>query len=134
MRASWLRNAIMLAEARERWDVSLGLLTRASAESGETPTGLRQKGIALFQLERDAEALAMFARADALAATLDEPDAGLPAEAAIAQLYQLRGDRANVQRYLAEALRKYPQSREVIVLSIQARIHDDQLEEARELA
>ena len=134
MQDSWLRNAIMLAEARERWDISLALLTRASEQSGETPTMLRQKGIALFQLERDAEALAMLAKADTLAATLDEPDVGLPAEAAIAQLYQLRGDRANVQRYLAEALRKYPQSREVVVLSIQSRIHDDQLEDARVLA
>ena len=69
-----------------------------------------------------------------LARESTEPDTGLPAEAAIAQLYQLRGNRKNVQRYLAEALEKYPTSREVVVLSIQARINEDQLEEARQLA
>ena len=134
MQDSWLRNAIMLAESRERWDISLALLTKASEQGGDTATGLRQKGIALFQLKRETEALEMFSKADKLASTLDEPDTGLPAEAAIAQLYQLRGDRENVQKYLAEALRKYPQSREVVVLSVQARINEDKLENARELA
>ena len=85
-------------------------------------------------MERDTEALAQFTRADTLAKDSAEPDTGLPAEAALAQLYQLRGDKENVQKYLAEALQKYPASREVVVLSIQSRINEDQLEDARTLA
>jgi len=134
MESSWLRNAITLAETRGQWEVMLILLDRAGTQEGETPTLLRQKGIALFQLERDTEALAQFTRADTLAKDSAEPDTGLPAEAALAQLYQLRGDKENVQKYLAEALQKYPASREVVVLSIQSRINEDQLEDARTLA
>ena len=134
LQSSWLRNAIMLAEARERWSHQLILLDAMGTQDGETPMLLRQKGIALFQLERDAEALEQFIKADTLAKDADGPDTGLPAEAAIAQLYQLRGDRENVQKYLAEALQKHPASREVVVLSIQARINDDKLEDARTLA
>ena len=134
MQSSWLRNAVMLAEARGQWDVMLDLLARTIEHDGESPTLLRQKGIALFQLERDAEALTQLTQADALARESGETDSGLPAEAAIAQLYQLRGDSENTQKYLAEALTKYPTSREVVVLSIQSRINADELEDARTLA
>ena len=134
MQAAWLRSAISLAEIRGRWNVMLEMLTVTGKQDGETPTLLRQQGVALFQLKRESEALAMFAKADSLAGTLPDPDAGLPAEAAMAQLYQLRGDRDNAQKYLAEALRKYPQSRDVVVLSVQARISEDHLEDARTLA
>jgi tetratricopeptide (TPR) repeat protein len=132
--SSWLRNAVMLAENREQWDTMLALIDKAITQDGKTPAQLRQKGIAMFQLKRDADALKQFAEADTLAKTATEPDAGLPAEAAIAQLYQLRGDKANAQKYLAEALQKYPKSREVVVLSIQSRINENQLEDARKLA
>ena len=135
LQASLLRNEIMLAETRGRWDVMIVLLNQAMAQEGETTIQLRQKGIALFQQEKDTEALEQFIKADTLAsANPSEPDSGLPAEAAIAQLYQLRGDQANAQKFLAEALAKYPQSREVVVLSIQARINQDQLDDARTLA
>ena len=134
IQASLRRNAVMLAESRGHWETMIALLDETGKQDGETPTHLRQKGIALFQLERDADALAQFAKADSLVSTATEPDTGLPAEAAIAQLYQLRGDKENAQKYLAEALQKYPKSREVVVLSIQARINEDRLEDARKLA
>ena len=134
MQTSWLRNAIMLAESREQWESVLTLADKAMEQDGETPTQVRQKGIALFQLKKDAEALAQFTKADTLAKDATEPDTGLPAEAAIAQLYQLREDKENAQKYLAEALKKYPQSKEVVVLSIQSRMNEDQLEDARKLA
>jgi tetratricopeptide (TPR) repeat protein len=134
MQSSWNRNAIMLAETRGQWDTMLTLLDESGKLDGETPTQLRQKGIALFQLKKDAEALAQLIKADELAKTATEPDTGLPAEAAIAQLYQLRDDKENVQKYLAAALQKYPKSREVVVLSIQSRINEDKLEDARKLA
>ncbi|MCL2623614.1 MAG: tetratricopeptide repeat protein [Planctomycetaceae bacterium] len=135
IQASLLRNAIMLAETRGRWETMIDLLDQVMKQDGETATQLRQKGIALFQQEKDAEALSQFIKADNLAgANPSEPDTGLPAEAAIAQLYQLRGDKVNAQKYLAEALVKYPLSKEVVVLSIQARINEDQLENAHKLA
>jgi len=134
IQSSWNRNAIMLAEARGQWETMLTLLDEVGKLDGETPTQLRQKGIALFQLKKDAEALAQFTKADTLAKTASEPDTGLPAEAAIAQLYQLREDKENAQKYLANALQKYPKSKEVVVLSIQSRINEDQLEDARKLA
>ena len=134
MQTAWLRTTISLAETRGRWNVMLDMLEVAGEQNGGTPTLLRQKGVALFQLKREAEALTMFAKADSLAGTLPDPDTGLPAEAAMAQLYQLRGDWDNAQKYLAEALKKFPRSREVVMLSIQSRMNEDQLEEACTLA
>jgi tetratricopeptide (TPR) repeat protein len=134
LQSVWSRNAVMLAEARGQWENMLALLDEAGKRDGETPMQLRQKGVALFQLKKDADALAQFKKADNLANVSSEPDTGLPAEAAMAQLYQMRGDKANSQKYLAEALQKYPKSKEVVVLSIQSRINEDQLEDARKLA
>jgi tetratricopeptide (TPR) repeat protein len=134
IQSAWNHNAIMLAEVRGRWETMLTLLDEVGKQDGETPMQLRQKGIALFQLKKDTEAYEQFRKADTLAKDAAEPDTGLPAEAAMAQLYQMRGDKKNAQKYLAAALQKYPKSREVVVLSIQSRINEDQLEDARKLA
>jgi tetratricopeptide (TPR) repeat protein len=134
IQSAWNLNAIMLAEIRGRWEIMLTLLDEVGQQDGETPMQLRQSGIALFQLKKDTEAYEQFRKADTLAKDAAEPDTGLPAEAAMAQLYQMRGDKENAQRFLAAALQRYPKSREVVVLSIQSRINEDQLEDARKLA
>lgn len=132
MWSSLLRNRVALAEARNRWTDMETAIDQAIKLDGETATLLRQKGVALFQQKKDAEAQATFAQADTLKA--EGETQGLPAEAALSQLYQLRGDKENARIFLAEALTKYPNSREVLALSIQARMNDDKLEEAQDLA
>ena len=134
LRTAWFRNAIILADARGQWNAVLQLLDAAIVQDGETPVQLRQKGVALFQLKREMEALAQFAKADALPQAAEQQDSGLPAEAMMAQLYQMRGDKENAQKYLAAALQKYPKSKEVVILSIQSRLYEDKLEDAKRLA
>jgi predicted Zn-dependent protease len=99
---------------------------------GESSVLLRQRGVALFQQNKDKEAMALFVRADRL--DMKGEQRGLPADAAMSQLYLLRGDRDNARKSLASALSKNPKSREVLILSIQMRINDDQLEEAQRLS
>ncbi len=133
MQSSLSRNQISLAEFRSRWESVASLVDQAVKQEGETPALLRQKGVALFQMKKESEAMSSFTKADSL--NQDEKAApGLPAEAAMSQLYQLRDDKENAQKYLAEALKKYPKSKEVIVLSIQARLNESRLEEAQQLA
>lgn len=129
--SSLLRNAILLAETRSRWDQMLEHIEKALKHDGENATLLRQKGVALFQLKRYADAFAAFQKADPLS---KEDEAGLPAEAAMSQLYQLHGDKDNARKYLDEALKKYPKSKEVVLLAVRARMNDDILEEAQQLA
>lgn len=133
MQSSLLRNRISLAEARSRWTEMNSVIDSAIALDGKTPTLVRQKAIALFQSNRETEALGLFHEAETLSSD-DPEESTIPAEASMSRLYQLRGDTENAKKFLAEALAKYPKSKEVIVLSIQARINEDQVEEARKLA
>jgi tetratricopeptide (TPR) repeat protein len=133
MQNSLYRNQIALAEQRNRWEELVKLVEKAIAFSGETAMLDRQKAVALFQLKKDAEAFALLQKADGLKQE-GKPDDGLPAEAALSQLYTLREDKENAKKYLAQALQKYPKSKEIIVLSIQARLNEDKLEEANQLA
>jgi tetratricopeptide (TPR) repeat protein len=132
LQSSLLRNRISLAETRNRWDELLTVVDTAIKTEGETATLLRQKGVALFQQKKDEEAKVQFEKAYAL--KTEGTEQGLPADAAISQLYLLRGEKENAKISLANALSKYPKSKEVIVLSIQSRLNDDQLEEAQKLA
>jgi Tfp pilus assembly protein PilF len=133
LNSSLLRNWTALAEARNRWDDMIVFIDQAVQADGETATLLRQKGVALFQQKKDDEAFVLFKKADSLEID-NTTDRGLPAEAAMSQLFQVRGDKENVKKYLADALQKYPKSKEVVVLSIQARMNEDQLEDAQKLA
>jgi predicted Zn-dependent protease len=132
MESSYLRNLVSLSESRGRWTAMEDAINKKIQLDGESSVLLRQKGVALFQQKKDNEARNLFVRADRLDVNAEQK--GLPAEAAMSQLYLLRGDRDNARKSLAEALAKNPKSREVLVLSIQMRISDDQLEEARRLS
>lgn len=128
--SSYYRNAISLAETRNRWEPMLELTDEALKHDGEKALLFRQKGVALFQLNRYDEAFAAFQEADL---HVKEDDIGLPAEAAMSQLYQLHGDRENAQKYLDQALQKYPKLKEVVILKVQSLLNDDKLEEAQQL-
>ena len=121
-----------LHEVRQRWTQMEESIVRQIEADGRTSELLRKKGIAIFQQTRDAEAKAVLLEADRLDAESDET--GLPADAVMSQLYILRGDRDAARTSLEAALTAHPNSREVLALLIQMNVHDDKLEEARELA
>jgi predicted Zn-dependent protease len=107
-------------------------INRQIEADGRTPELLRKKGVALFQQKKDDDAKKIFVEADRLET---EPEKkGLPADAAMSQLYLLREDKDNARKSLETALTAHPNSKEVLVLSIQMKINDDKLEEAKPLA
>ncbi|MDR1477869.1 MAG: tetratricopeptide repeat protein [Planctomycetaceae bacterium] len=134
-----LRLQSLLAEVRGKWELYYQLADKRIAHDGELPALLRQKGIALFQQKKDAEAASLFARADniKIKPTDSQPnnaEQGLPAEAMLSRLYLARGDHDSAKKYLTDALAKHPNSREVLLLSIQSRLNDNTPEEAKKLA
>jgi tetratricopeptide (TPR) repeat protein len=135
--SSLLRIQSSLAEIRGKWELYGQLADKRIAHDGELPALLRQKGVALFQLKKESEAATLFARADKIKPTDEKQnnaEQGLPAEAMLSRLYLARGDKENAKKYLADAFLNHPNSREVILLSIQSRLNDDKPEEAKELA
>ena len=130
--SSYRRVMTDLYEARQRWQQMEEVIDQQMKADGPTPELLRKKGVALFQQEKDADARTVCVEADRLEATSDTK--GLPADAVMSQLYLLRGDKDNARKSLESALSANPSSREVIVLSVQMRINDDKLEEAKPLA
>jgi tetratricopeptide (TPR) repeat protein len=121
-----------LCEARQRWAQMEKSIDQQIEADGRTPELLRKKGVAIFQQEKDDDAKKMFIEADRLDT---EPEKkGLPADAAMSQLYLLRGDKDNARKSLEAALAANTNSKEVLVLSIQMKINDDKLEEAKPLA
>lgn len=135
-----------LAKIRRRW-IDYGQLADKRIQlEGKSADLLRQKGIALFQQNKDAEAAAIFTQADNISSSStntnssspntnqNNSEQGLPAEAMLYQLYNERGDTEKAKKYLADALKKYPKSKEVILLSIHSRLREDKLEEAKSLA
>jgi len=121
-----------LHEARQRWAQMEASLTQQIEADGRTSELLRKQGIAIFQQTRDAEAKTVLLEADRLDTASDET--GLPADAVMSQLYNLRGDRENARKSLEAALVAHPTSKEVLALSIQMNVNDDKLEEAKTLA
>jgi len=121
-----------LHEVRQRWTQMEASIAQQIAADGRTSELLRKQGIAIFQQTRDAEAKTILLEADRLDAEAGET--GLPADAVMSQLYNLRGDRDNARQSLEAALVAHPNSREVLALLIQMNVNDDKLEEAKELA
>ena len=121
-----------LYEARERWTYMEESINRQIEADGATAELLRRKGVAIFQQKKDAEAKKVFVEADRLEA--NQESKGLPADAAMSQLYLLRGDRDNARKSLEAALAANPASKEVLILSIRMKMNDDKLEEAKPLA
>jgi Tfp pilus assembly protein PilF len=132
--SSALRVATDLYEARQRWAKMEESITKQIEADGMTTDLLRKKGVAVFQQEKDDEAKKIFVEADRLDTEAKSEQKGLPADAAMSQLYLLREDKDKARQSLEAALKAHPNSKEVLVLSIQMRINDDKLEEAKPLA
>jgi len=132
MSSSLRRVTTDLYEARERWSHMEESINQQIEADGLTAELLRKKGVALFQQKKDDEAKKVFVEADRLETNMESK--GLPADAIMSRLYVLRGDRENASKSLEAALAANPASREVLILSIQMRINDDKLEEAKPLA
>ncbi|MDR0390671.1 MAG: tetratricopeptide repeat protein [Planctomycetaceae bacterium] len=138
--SSLLRVLSEFYEVRQRWAHMEKCIDDQIKFDGQNATFLRRKGIAIFrqttdQQNRDNEAKQLFLQADQLDQTnKDATQKGLPADAAMSQLYLTRGDKDKARVHLESALKSYPQSKEVLALSIQMRVSDDKLEEARPLA
>ena len=121
-----------LYEGRQRWPQMEENINRQIEADGRTPELLRKKGVAIFQQKKEDEAKKIFIEADQL--EKDSETKGLPADAVMSQLYLLRGDRDNARKSIEAALAAHPNSKEVLILSIQMKINDDKLEEAKPLA
>ncbi|MDR2171023.1 MAG: tetratricopeptide repeat protein [Planctomycetaceae bacterium] len=136
MTSSLLRSQSLLAEVRGRWKDYEELATKRIKHDGESAILLRQKGIALFQQNKEAEAEKIFQLADKIKTkkTKQNTEQGLPAEAMLSRLYATRGNNEKSKKLLNDALEKYPNSKEVILLSIQSRLDENKPEEAKILA
>ena len=121
-----------LNEARQRWAQMETSINRQIEAEGKTAELLRKKGVALFQQNKEEDAKKLFVEADRLEVNTEKT--GLPADAVMSQLYLLRGDRDTARKSLEAALTAHPNSKEVLILSIQMKINDDKLEEAKPLA
>ncbi len=119
---------IAYSNARRRWaDVQTALLAKIKAE-GENADLDRAIANALFQQNQDAKAREMFLRADKL-----DDGKGLPADAAMSQLYAARGDLENAKKSLDAALKAYPKSTPVLLLSINNALVENDLDAAWKL-
>lgn len=127
-----LRFRAQIAEKRGNWELVQQSLVQMGQIQGETsPLLLRQMGVALFQQKKEAEAHAMFDKAYA-AEPADKK--GLPADATMCQLYQMRGtegDKKKSRDALELALKAYPKSVEVLALAVMARLGDYDLDAAK---
>jgi tetratricopeptide (TPR) repeat protein len=133
--SSILRVFSDLYEVRQRWAQMEKCVDEQIQFDGQNATFLRRKGIAVFRQDRDDAAKQLFLQADQLdKANTASSQKGLPADAILAQLYLTRGDKDKARVALESALKAYPESKEVLALSIQMRISDDKLEEAVVLA
>lgn len=132
-----LRIQSSLAEIRGRWKSYESLADKRINHDGLSNNLLRQKGIALFQQNKDSEAEKLFLNADNLNKNKPQQNNNeqpLPAEALMSQLYAKRGNIEKSKQFLNAALGKYPNSKDVILLSIQSRLNENKPEEAQPLA
>jgi Tfp pilus assembly protein PilF len=135
LQSSLLRVLSDLFEARQRWTQMEQCVDEQIKLDGQNSTFLRRKGIAIFRQNRDNDAKQFFLQADQLdRANKETGQKGLPADAAMSQLYLARGDRDNARSSLENALNTYPDSKEILALAVQMRVSDDKLEEAKPLA
>ncbi len=113
------------ADSRKRWPEAQEAILGLIKLNGETAELDRAYARVLFQQEQDDKARETFQRADKIA-----KGEGLPAEAAMAQLYASRGDAANAKRSLDAALKSYPTSTPVLLLSIADALGEGNLDAA----
>ncbi|MGI6401538.1 MAG: tetratricopeptide repeat protein [Thermoguttaceae bacterium] len=119
-------NLVKLAysNARQKWNDSLRAITELIRLDGETAELDRAYARVLFQLNEDEKARQALQRAEKLDAD------GLPADAAMAQLYAMRGDKENAKASLDAALSANPKSTKVLLLSISNALGENDLNSA----
>ena len=115
--------------ARRRWRDALVAINAKIKAEGETIDLNRARANALFQLEQYDQARQAFARAEQL-----NEGKGLPADAAMSQLYAAKGDMANAKKSLDAALQANPKSSPVLLLSISNALAENNLDAAWKLA
>ncbi|HBT76682.1 MAG TPA: hypothetical protein DEB39_07100, partial [Planctomycetaceae bacterium] len=126
MMVNSLRHRVSLCDAREDWGTMHTCLTRLIGVQGETPLLVRQLGVCLFQQKQDAQARELLIKAQGM-----KDDKGLPADAVLAQLYQLRGDMEKARASLDAAVKANPESLEVHSMYVMMKLSDDKLDEAK---
>lgn len=132
MQKMLLKSKIGLAEVRQRWS-DMEKLADAAMKLEPTNAELtRQKGIALFQQKKDAEAKTVLQQADQLVKNADQK--GLPADAIMSQLYLLRNDVAAARQSLTQGLIANPKSKEMLALLVLLNLREDKLDEAKQVA
>ncbi|MDR1483327.1 MAG: tetratricopeptide repeat protein [Planctomycetaceae bacterium] len=134
--SSLLRIQSLLAEVRGRWESYGQLADKRIKHDGESAALLRQKGIALFRQHKETEAANLFAKADNLKTkdTKQDNNDDMPAEIILSSLYAERGENEKAKKFLADAQAKHPNSKEVILQSIQSGLNEDKPEEAKIMA
>ncbi len=119
---------IAYSNARQRWsDVQKAVQAQIKLD-GETADLDRISANAFFQAEQYPQAREMFVRAEKAS-----EGKGLPADAAMSQLYAAQGDLANAKKSLDAALAAYPKSTPVLLLSITNALSDNDLSSAWKL-
>lgn len=112
------------SNARQRWNDSQRAIAELIKLDGESAELDRAYARVLFQQKQDDKALQAFQRAEKL-----DPD-GIPADAAMAQLYASRGDKDAAKSRLEAALKARPKSTKVLLLSISSALSDNDLDTA----
>ncbi|MDD3587457.1 MAG: tetratricopeptide repeat protein [Thermoguttaceae bacterium] len=123
------RDKAKLAQARKRWDAMQGALGTLIKLEGETAETSRLVAISFFEKKEDESALKWFLHADEL-----DKGKGLPAEAAMAQLYLRGGNAEKANASLVEAMKKYPTNSDVLSLAVVVALNENKLDEAGKYA
>lgn len=119
---------IAYSNARGRWnDAQNAILAKIKLE-GENAELDSACANALFQMEQYAKAREMFVRAEKIS-----DGQSLPADAAMAQLYAAKGDMESAKKSLDAALKLYPKSTPVLLLSIANALSENNLDSAWKL-
>lgn len=136
MQTSLLRNLTGLAELRSDWGNMEKMIDQRIAFEGKSPELMRMKAVAVFRQKRDQDCLKLLNEADQLAA--NQENKGLPADAILSQLYLTRTDQKDARdlarKALAVALQKNPKSKDILALSAQMRLNDNDVAGARQMA
>lgn len=135
MQISLFRTLTALAEVREDWTRMEQMIDQRIALEGKLPLLLRQKAVALFRQKRDQDSLNLLYEADKLEENAENK--GMPADAIFSQLCLSRGDedsRKQAKVFLESALKKNPNSKDVLGLSVSMRMAENDISEARQLA
>lgn len=127
-----LRSRIRLAEFRRDFGKMTALLDDLIKLNPKDTAILRQKASILFHQNKESEAQKLFEKADEI--EKESKEKGIPALAAMAQLYLVRGDLVKATELLDKAVIATPESKEVLALAVVHRIRENKIDEADKFA